>query len=59
MARIKIEDLPILEKLSSEETRGLFGGMPKAFNPQPDPPHDPYDEANEYDRVLDEAPVTR
>ncbi len=26
MARIKIEDLPMLEELSKKETKGIFGG---------------------------------
>lgn len=29
-ARIKIEDLPVLEDLKDEEVRGIFGGSPKA-----------------------------
>ncbi len=28
MARIKIEDLPVLEDLSTKEVRGIFGGAP-------------------------------
>ncbi len=27
MARIKIEDLPMLEELSKKETKGIFGGL--------------------------------
>ena len=32
MARIKIEDLPILEDLSAKELKGIFGGF-HPFNP--------------------------
>ncbi len=32
MARIKIEDLPVLEDLSAKESKGIFGGF-HPFNP--------------------------
>ena len=34
MARIKIEELPVMEDIDAQETKGIFGG----FNPQPEPP---------------------
>ena len=34
MARIKIEDLPVMEDMDTQELKGIFGG----FNPQPEPP---------------------
>ncbi len=36
MARIKIEELPVMEDMSEKELKGIFGG----FNPQPEPPRD-------------------
>ncbi len=36
MARIKIEDLPVMEDMGEKELKGIFGG----FNPQPEPPRD-------------------
>ncbi len=32
MARIKIEDLPVLEELSKKETKGIFGGFYNHFH---------------------------
>ncbi len=32
MARIKIEDLPVLEDLSTKEVKGIFGGL-HGFHP--------------------------
>ena len=36
MARIKIEELSVMEDMSEKELKGIFGG----FNPQPEPPRD-------------------
>ena len=34
MARIKIEDLPVLEDLSEKEIKGIFGGTLGGYKPQ-------------------------
>ena len=36
MARIKIEELPVMEDMDTQELKGIFGG----FNPQPEPPRE-------------------
>ena len=36
MARIKIEELPVMEDMSEKQLKGIFGG----FNAQPEPPRD-------------------
>ena len=33
MARIKIEDLPVMEDLGKEQMKGIFGGWEIVFNP--------------------------
>ena len=39
MARIKIEDLPVLEELSEKEVKGIFGGL-SCTPPENTPPID-------------------
>ena len=33
MAKIKIEDLPVLEELSEAKIKGIFGGMSPTYDP--------------------------
>ncbi len=42
MARIKIEDLPVLEEIQQEELKGIFGGQSQpSGDPLLQPPPEP------------------
>ena len=49
MARIKIENLPVLEEMEVKETKGIFGGALNAYEPE-------YDLKTSYDSTSD-APM--